>query len=104
MRRLWAYILLAFTSLVLVGVCFTPVLKNANSNIDYQSGREITFHIESKDEGVEVTEEKLAEVADIMKERLANQNVTRYEIATEGTDKISITLSQVLHCLLPSCK
>ena len=94
MRRLWAYILLAFTSLVLVGVCFTPVLKNANSNIDYQSGREITFHIESKDEGVEVTEEKLAEVADIMKERLANQNVTRYEIATEGTDKISITLSQ----------
>lgn len=94
MRRLWAYILLAFTSLVLVGVGFTPVLKNANSNIDYQSGREITFHIESKDEGVEVTEEKLAEVADIMKERLANQNVTRYEIATEGTDKISITLSQ----------
>ena len=93
MRRLWAYILLAFTSLVLVGVGFTPVLKNANSNIDYQSGREITFHIEGKD-GVEVNEEKLAEVADIMKERLANQNVTRYQIATEGTDKISITLSQ----------
>ena len=94
MRRLWAYILLAFTSLVLVGVCFTPVLKGANSNIDYQSGREITFHIESKDESVEVNEEKLAEVAEIMKERLTNQNVTRYEIATEGSDKISITLSQ----------
>ena len=94
MRRLWAYILLAFTSLVLVGVSFTPVLKNANSNIDYQSGREITFHIESKDESVEVNEEKLNEVAEIMKDRLANQNVTRYQIATEGNDKISITLSQ----------
>ena len=94
MRRLWAYILLAFTSLVLVGVGFSPVLKNANSNIDYQSGREITFHIQGKDENVEVTKEKLDEVADIMKERLANQNVTRYQINTEGTDKISITLSQ----------
>ncbi len=94
MRRLWAYILLAFTSLVLVGVGFTPVLKNANSNIDYQSGREITFHIEAKDDGPEVNQEKLEEVADIMKERLANQNVTRYEIAIEGNDKISITLSQ----------
>ncbi len=94
MRRLWAYILLAFTSLVLVGVSFAPVLKNANSNIDYQSGREITFHIEAKDDGPEVTKEKLEEVADIMKDRLANQNVTRYEIDIEGEDKISITLSQ----------
>ena len=94
MRRLWAYILLAFTSLVLVGVAFTPVLKNANSNIDYQSGREITFHIESKEDGEAVTQEKLEEVADVMKERLANQNVTRYEIDIEGDDKISIILSQ----------
>ena len=94
MRRLWAYILLAFTSLVLVGVGFSPLVKSANSNIDYQSGREIVFHVESKDETKDLTEEQLEELADMMAERLRNQSVTRYEIAIQGDDTISVTLSQ----------
>ncbi len=98
MRRLWAYFLLAFTSLVLVGVAFSPLLKSANSNIDYQSGREIIFHIENKDGNDTLTEQELKDqlqdTANTMKERLANQDVTRYEITTQGTDTISLILSQ----------
>ena len=96
MRRLWAYILLAFTSLVLVGVGFSPLVKQvdqANSNIDYQSGREIVFHVESKDESKELSQKQLVELSEMMAERLKNQNVTRYEINIQGDDKIAVTLS-----------
>ena len=93
MRRLWAYILLAFTSLLLVGVGFAPLMKNVNSNIDYQSGREIVFHVEGKDEG-ELTSDQLNELSKMMAERLKSQGVTRYEINTQGNDTIALTLSQ----------
>ena len=95
MRRLWAYILLALTSLILVGVGFVPLMRNTNANIDYQSGREILFHVESKDgEDNQLSEKQLGELADMMSERLKNQNVTRYEVDVQGNDTISIILSQ----------
>ena len=94
MRRLWAYILLAFTSLVLVGVGFVPLMRNTNANIDYQSGREILFHVESKDESTELSKEQLGELADMMAERLENQKVTRYEVDIQGNDTIAVILSQ----------
>ncbi len=94
MRRLWAYILLSLTSLILVGVCFVPLMRNTNANIDYQSGREILFHVESKDETKELNDKQLGELADMMSERLQNQNVTRYEVDIQGKDTIAITLHQ----------
>ena len=98
MRRLWAYILLALTSFILVGVGFVPLMRQTNANIDYQSGREIIFHIENKDGNDNLTEQELKEqlddTANTMKERLANQDVTRYEITTQGNDTISLILSQ----------
>lgn len=94
MRRLWAYILLAFTSLVLVGVGFVPLMRNTNANIDYQSGREILFHVETKDESRELSNDQLKQIADMMSERLGNQNVTRYEVDIQGNDTIAVTLSQ----------
>ena len=93
MRRLWAYILLAFTSLLLVGVGFAPLMKGVNSNIDYQSGKEIVFHVEGKDEE-ELTSDQLKELSSMMAERLKSQGVTRYEINTQGNDTIALTLSQ----------
>ena len=94
MRRLWAYILLAFTSLVLVGVGFVPLMRQSNANIDYQSGREILFHVEGKDESTELTKDQLGELADMMAERLKNQKVTRYEVNIQGNDTIAVVLSQ----------
>ena len=94
MRRLWAYILLALTSLILVGVGFVPLMRNTNANIDYQSGREILFHVESKDETRELSQKQLGELADMMSERLQKQNVTRYEVDIQGNDTIAVILSQ----------
>ena len=94
MRRLWAYILLAFTSLLLVGVGFVPVMRKTNANIDYQSGREILFHVESKDASRELTQKQLGELADMMSERLQKQNVSRYEVDVQGDDTIAVILSQ----------
>ena len=94
MRRLWAYILLAVTSLVLIGVSFAPLMKNTRSNMDYQSGREIVFHVESKDETRELNNDQMGELADMMANRLAKQGVSRYEVAVQGEDTITVTLSQ----------
>ena len=97
MRRLWAYILLALTSLILVGVGFVPLMRNTNANIDYQSGREILFHVEIKDDDTdsqELSQKQLGELADMMSDRLKNQNVTRYEVDVQGNDTIAVILSQ----------
>lgn len=94
MRRLWAYILLALTSLILVGVGFVPLMRQTNANIDYQSGREILFHVEAKDESIELNKKQLGELADMMSKRLNNQNVTRYEVDVQGDDTIAVILSQ----------
>ena len=94
MRRLWSYILLALTSFILVGVGFVPLMRKTNANIDYQSGREILFHVEKKDDETELSEKQLGELADMMSERLQNQNVTRYEVDVQGNDTIAVILSQ----------
>lgn len=100
MRRLWAYILLAFTSLVLVGVTFSSVMTQVDSNMDYQSSREMFFRIaekESTDSSVqtkELTTEGLQTIADDFKNRLDNSNVSSYEVKIHGTDTISVSLSQ----------
>lgn len=97
MRRLWAYIILAFTSLVLVGVSIAPLLKDkVNSNIDYQPGRELVFRVYEKDvaDAVELTKDGLDDVATTMGKRLEQQGVSRYEINVQGEDTISVKLSQ----------
>ncbi|MCR5184957.1 MAG: hypothetical protein K6C32_02625 [Bacilli bacterium] len=96
MRRLWAYILLAVTSLVLVGVSFAPMISKANSNMDYQPGRELIFRVYEKEgDGSEaLTKDGLENVASIMEERLENQGVSRYQVNIEGEDTITVTLSQ----------
>ena len=43
MRRLWSYIVLTGTSLVLMGATFANVFKNSTSNIEYSDGREMVI-------------------------------------------------------------
>ena len=50
MRRLWSYIVLAGTSLVLMGSTFANVFKNSTSNIEFSDGREMVFRISEKDD------------------------------------------------------
>ena len=50
MRRLWSYVILAGTSLVLMGSTFANVFKNSTSNIEFSDGKEMVFRISEKDE------------------------------------------------------
>ena len=84
MRRLWAYIITAFTALVLVGTTFTSVFVNANSNIEYDTGKEIVFRIsDEEDLNPEAFEngEAVKEIAEVMEERLNLQGISKYTIA-----------------------
>lgn len=97
MRRLWAYITLAFTALVAVGATFVGVLTRTNSNAEYQEGRELTFRIqkdEDKDDAADVSKEGTEAIAQEMVRRLETAKVTRYEVDTVGDDTVKVILSQ----------
>ena len=99
MRRLWSYIILAGTSLVLMGSTFANVFKNSTSNIEYSDGRELVFRISEKDESELIEKTDSGEtpaqiVSKTMIERLDSMKVTNYEVATESYDTVKVTLKQ----------
>ena len=100
MRRLWSYILLAFTTLLLVGVSFPVVANRLKSNVDYRSGTEMTFRISEKEASEslpnpkELDKKGLLSLADEFANRLDNSGVSSYYIKTVGKDTISVTLAQ----------
>lgn len=96
MRRLWAYIVLAFTALVLVGTTFVGEITKVNSNNQFENGREITFRVSDKDdEEVEFSDTTAVDnITAVMKERLETAKVTSYEILTVGYDTVKVRLSE----------
>ena len=102
MRRLWSHIILAATSLMMVGATFATVVTNIDSNIEYSSGRELVFRVAHRGEDGNPTDEELGntdlkkvnEIADIMEDRLKTANVSRYEIVVQGYDTIKVSLVQ----------
>ena len=99
MRRLWSYLVLAGTSLVLIGSTFANVFKNSTSNIEYSEGKEMVFRISNKDKSELETEnangKKPSEViAQSMIERLDTLKVTNYEVSTESYDTVKVVLKQ----------
>lgn len=97
MRRLWAYISLAFTALVTVGATFPSVATKIKSNIEYENGREITFRVSEKkddDKPKEVTLEGTKEIAQTMVDRLKTSKVTAYQVDVVGEDTIKVFASQ----------
>lgn len=94
MRRLWSYIILGLTAIVLMGAGFTNVFTKVNGNIDYKEGRELVFRISDKDD-VELTDDTaVKEIADTMISRLEAQDVTQYRVSTQGLDTITVELEQ----------
>ena len=96
MRRLWSYIILAFTSIVLMGASFVNIFSKVNSNIEYAEGRELVFRISDKDDKeLEFTDDSAVKnIADKMIERLEAQDVTQYRVSTQGYDTITVELKQ----------
>ena len=101
MRRLWSHIVLAVTSLLMVGATFATVVTNIDSNIEFTSGRELVFRVATKgedgnpDETVKFENDKaVKETAKIMEERLKTAEVSRYVVETQGNDTIKVSLVQ----------
>ena len=104
MRRLWSHIALAATSLLMVGATFSAVVTSNkfNSNIEFESGKEMIFRINNKDAAdgkpdfdSEITDENaVKEIARIMESRLETSNVTRYKVETQGKDTLKVSFVQ----------
>ena len=100
MRRLWAYIILAVTSLLLIGAAFVPVFTQANANIEFKNGYDMYFRISNKGEDGEKSDDPLEdpnavnEIADIFETRLEKTGISNYQIAVEGNDTIKVSLAQ----------
>lgn len=96
MRRIWAYIVLAFTALVLVGTTFVGEITKVNSNNQFDNGKEITFRVSDKDDEEIEFEDSTAvdDIAETMKERLDTAKVTSYEVYTVGYDTVKVRLSE----------
>ena len=102
MRRLWSHIILAATSLMMVGATFATVVTNIDSNIEYSPGRELVFRVAHRGEDGNPTDvelgstdlDKVNKIADIMEDRLKTANVSRYEIVVQGYDTIKVSLVQ----------
>lgn len=95
MRRLWAYIVLAFTTLATICASFTSVLVKTNSNIEYQDGKEIVFKISDKENKENELEKGANEnIAKIMEQRLIKSGVSLYEVDTVGDDMVKVTFSE----------
>ena len=95
MRRLWSYIILAFTALVAMGATFVSIVTRVDSNIEYSQGRELVFRVTDEDSDEPFTTDKeVKEIADKMIERLEAQDVTQYRVSTQGTDTITVELKQ----------
>ena len=100
MRRLWSHIVLAATSLLMVGGTFASVVTKTKSNIDFSSlgGKELVFRINGKDDDKNIDynytfsdREAVTEIAEIMESRLKTANITRYQVETQGYDTIKVT-------------
>ena len=101
MRRLWSHIVIAATSLLMVGATFATVVTNINSNIEFEKGRELTFRVMAKDndgnpdkEYTFDNDEAVKDTAKIMEKRLASANISRYKVETQNNDTIKVTFVQ----------
>ncbi|MCQ2801102.1 MAG: hypothetical protein MJ222_00395 [Bacilli bacterium] len=84
MRRLIAYITMAVSMLIAIGVAATPVLTKLNGGREFNTGREIVFNIDARDGEPAVTQEDADKVVEEMKTRLDNWHIEDYSIKVQS--------------------
>ncbi|MFZ9139135.1 MAG: hypothetical protein ACO207_01635 [Bacilli bacterium] len=96
MRRIWSYLILSFTTLILIAVNFLTVVGGLNTNLEFTSGKEMVFRISDKlnEDAVFDNNEAVTSIANSMIDRLENALVTKYEVFVEGNDQIRVTVSE----------
>ena len=95
MRRLIAYITLAVSSIIAIGVGINPIMSKGINNLDYRDGRQFVYQLfEKDDETIDVDAEDAArEVAKDMDERLKTWGVSNYKVEIEGNDIVRVSLT-----------
>lgn len=101
MRRLWSHIIIAATSLLMIGATFATVLTNIDTNIEFTSGKELVFRIMQKNEDGNIDRdfdfidnEAVKKTAKIMEERLKTAEITQYKVETQGFDTVKVSFVQ----------
>lgn len=95
MRRLIAYITLAISTFIAIGVGVNPLLTKGSQNLDYRDGKQFVYQLfDKEDEELAIEEENASlQVAQIMDERLKDWGVSNYQIEAEGTDIVRVSLT-----------
>lgn len=99
MRRIWAHIIIAITSLIMMVVTFASITNKLTVGLDYAKGKTLTFQVTEKtDNGEnnpkEFNDNSVKEVVEIMEERLKASELEGYDVAPFGKDLIKVTLYQ----------
>lgn len=91
MRRLIAYISMAFAALLCIGVTANTVFSKMNFGREFTNSREVTYSIASKEDKT-LTKDNINSVANEMKSRLEQMHVEDYSLKIEGEDTIVVAL------------
>lgn len=94
MRRFWAHLILAFTTLVTVFATFANVFTHVKSNLEYSSGYEVVYSVAEKDTGRPndgLTPSQ--NIAKSMQKRLETFGISEYQIYTEGEDTVKVVFA-----------
>ena len=99
MRRIWAHIIIAITSLIMMVVTFASITNKLTVGLDYAKGKTLTFQVTEKtDNGEnnpkEFNENSVNEVAKIMEARLKASELEGYDVAPFGKDLVKVTVYQ----------
>ena len=93
MRRFIAYLSIAISSLLMVGMTFSSSFIQSKTNIEYTDGKALVYRM-SNEEDKEITEEETLKMASIMEGRLQTAEISHYDVMTIGNDTIKVVLSQ----------
>lgn len=95
MRRLIAYITMAFAIILCVGVSFNTVFSKMTPGREFTNGRELIYTISQKEGGkaIEDGNKAVNDVANEMRSRLDKMYVEDYSVKIEGNDTISVTIA-----------
>lgn len=95
MRRLIAYLTLAVSTIIAIGVGLNPVMSKGVNNLDYRDGRQFVYQLFDKDDAqLEIEEENAAkDVAATMDARLKTWGVSNYSVEIEGNDIVRVSLT-----------
>lgn len=100
MKRLLAYLSILISVVLSVVIIAKPAVQDINGGYDYEGAREYVYQIVNHGETIEdfdteqfESNEEVTTIAEEFEKRLISYDVEKYNIVTEGNDKIRVRFS-----------